>query len=162
VVAAAGEVIPADGEVIEGAASVDESTITGESAPVIREAGGDRNSVTGGTKVLSDRLVIRVTANPGESFLDHMIHLVEGARRVTIFGESVAVRADIHTLGGLSAHADQEGLLGWLGHFRRPPRQTFIVHGEADTARIFAGVAAQRLGWQNVVVPQHGGSVEVI
>ncbi len=78
---AAGEVIPADGEVIEGAASVDESTITGESAPVIREAGGDRNSVTGGTKVLSDRLVIRVTANPGESFLDHMIHLVEGAQR---------------------------------------------------------------------------------
>lgn len=88
--------------------------------------------------------------------------LVEGARRVTIFGESVAVRADIHTLGGLSAHADQEGLLGWLGHFRRSPRQTFIVHGEADTARIFAGVAAQRLGWQNVSVPQHGGSVEMI
>jgi K+-transporting ATPase ATPase B chain len=81
VVVAAGEVIPADGEVIEGAASVDESTITGESAPVIREAGGDRNSVTGGTRVLSDRLVIRVTANPGESFLDHMIHLVEGAQR---------------------------------------------------------------------------------
>jgi K+-transporting ATPase ATPase B chain len=81
VVVAAGEVIPADGEVIEGAASVDESTITGESAPVIREAGGDRNSVTGGTKVLSDRLLIRVTANPGESFLDHMIHLVEGAQR---------------------------------------------------------------------------------
>ena len=81
VVVSAGEIIPADGEVIEGAASVDESTITGESAPVIREAGGDRNSVTGGTKVLSDRLVIRVTANPGESFLDHMIHLVEGAQR---------------------------------------------------------------------------------
>ncbi|MGE5256187.1 MAG: potassium-transporting ATPase subunit KdpB [Hyphomicrobiales bacterium] len=81
VVVAAGEVIPADGEVIEGIASVDESTITGESAPVIREAGGDRNSVTGGTRVLSDRLVIRVTANPGESFLDHMIHLVEGAQR---------------------------------------------------------------------------------
>ncbi len=81
VVISAGETIPADGEVIEGAASVDESTITGESAPVIREAGGDRNSVTGGTKVLSDHLVIRVTANPGESFLDHMIHLVEGAKR---------------------------------------------------------------------------------
>jgi K+-transporting ATPase ATPase B chain len=81
VAVSAGETIPTDGEVIEGAASVDESTITGESAPVIREAGGDRNSVTGGTKVLSDRLVIRVTANPGESFLDHMIHLVEGAQR---------------------------------------------------------------------------------
>jgi K+-transporting ATPase ATPase B chain len=81
VVVAAGEVIPADGEVIEGVASVDESTITGESAPVIREAGGDRNSVTGGTRVLSDRLVIRVTASLGESFLDHMIRLVEGAQR---------------------------------------------------------------------------------
>jgi potassium-transporting ATPase ATP-binding subunit len=81
VVVSAGETIPADGEVIEGAASVDESTITGESAPVIREAGGDRNSVTGGTKVLSDHLVVRATANPGESFLDHMIHLVEGAQR---------------------------------------------------------------------------------
>lgn len=81
VVVSAGEIIPADGEVIEGVASVDESAITGESAPVIREAGGDRNSVTGGTRVLSDQLVIRVTANPGESFLDHMISLVEGAQR---------------------------------------------------------------------------------
>ncbi|HSV94139.1 MAG TPA: potassium-transporting ATPase subunit KdpB, partial [Desulfobacterales bacterium] len=81
VTVSAGEIIPADGEVVEGAASVDESAITGESAPVIREAGGDRSSVTGGTNVLSDHLVIRVTANPGESFLDHMIRLVEGARR---------------------------------------------------------------------------------
>ncbi|MBI4962219.1 MAG: potassium-transporting ATPase subunit KdpB [Desulfomonile tiedjei] len=81
VVVSAGEIIPADGEVIEGVASVDESAITGESAPVIRESGGDRSSVTGGTRVLSDRLVIRVTANPGESFLDHMINLVEGAQR---------------------------------------------------------------------------------
>ena len=81
VVVSAGEIIPADGEVIQGVASVDESAITGESAPVIREAGGDRSSVTGGTKVLSDRIVVRVTANPGESFLDHMINLVEGAQR---------------------------------------------------------------------------------
>jgi len=81
VVVSAGEIIPADGEVVEGVASVDESAITGESAPVIREAGGDRSSVTGGTKVLSDRIVVRVTANPGESFLDHMINLVEGAQR---------------------------------------------------------------------------------
>lgn len=80
-VVSAGEIIPADGEVIQGVASVDESAITGESAPVIREAGGDRSSVTGGTKVLSDRIVVRVTANPGESFLDHMIGLVEGAQR---------------------------------------------------------------------------------
>ena len=77
----AGEIIPADGDVIKGAASVDESAITGESAPVIREAGGDRSAVTGGTRVLSDEIVIRVTANPGESFLDHMIALVEGASR---------------------------------------------------------------------------------
>jgi K+-transporting ATPase ATPase B chain len=78
---AAGEVIAADGEIIEGVASVDESAITGESAPVIRESGGDRSAVTGGTKVLSDWIRLRVTANPGETFLDRMIALVEGAER---------------------------------------------------------------------------------
>jgi len=78
---AAGEVIPADGEIIEGVASVDESAITGESAPVIRESGGDRSAVTGGTKVLSDWIRVQVTANPGETFLDRMIALVEGAER---------------------------------------------------------------------------------
>ncbi|MCL4798808.1 MAG: potassium-transporting ATPase subunit KdpB, partial [Burkholderiales bacterium] len=77
----AGDFVPADGEVIEGVASVDESAITGESAPVIREAGGDFGSVTGGTRVLSDWLVVRVTANPGETFLDRMIGMVEAARR---------------------------------------------------------------------------------
>ncbi|HTJ97230.1 MAG TPA: potassium-transporting ATPase subunit KdpB, partial [Rhodocyclaceae bacterium] len=77
----AGESIPADGEVIEGVASVDESAITGESAPVIRESGGDFSAVTGGTRVLSDWLVIRVTVNPGETFLDRMISMVEGAKR---------------------------------------------------------------------------------
>ena len=77
----AGEVIPADGEIVEGLASIDESAITGESAPVIREAGGDKSSVTGGTKVLSDRIVVEVTTKPGESFLDKMIALVEGASR---------------------------------------------------------------------------------
>ncbi len=77
----AGDVIPADGEAIEGIASVNESAVTGESAPVIREAGGDRSSVTGGTKVLSDWLVVRVTSNPGETFLDRIIAMVEGARR---------------------------------------------------------------------------------
>jgi K+-transporting ATPase ATPase B chain len=81
IVVLAGEVIPADGEVIEGVGSVDESAITGESAPVIREAGGDRSAVTGGTKLLSDRLVVRVTQEPGKSFLDRMIALVEGAER---------------------------------------------------------------------------------
>ena len=77
----AGEAIPGDGTVIEGIASVDESAITGESAPVIREAGGDRSAVTGGTKVLSDRIVVEITQEPGKSFLDRMIALVEGAER---------------------------------------------------------------------------------
>jgi len=81
VVVEAGEFIPGDGEIIEGIASVDESAITGESAPVIRESGGDRSAVTGGTRVLSDRIVVRISANPGESFLDRMIALVEGATR---------------------------------------------------------------------------------
>ncbi|NJD62900.1 MAG: HAD-IC family P-type ATPase, partial [Deltaproteobacteria bacterium] len=81
VIVSAGELIPGDGEVIEGIASVDESAITGESAPVIREAGGDRSSVTGGTRVLSDRIKVVITADPGESFLDRMIRLVEGAQR---------------------------------------------------------------------------------
>jgi K+-transporting ATPase ATPase B chain len=81
VIVEAQETIPCDGEVIEGVASVDESAITGESAPVIRESGGDRSAVTGGTRVLSDWLVIKITANPGETFLDHMISMVEGAKR---------------------------------------------------------------------------------
>ncbi|MCU7731023.1 potassium-transporting ATPase subunit KdpB [Actinoplanes sp. KI2] len=81
VVVEAGQIIPGDGDVVEGIASVDESAITGESAPVIRESGGDRSAVTGGTKVLSDRIVVRITQRPGESFIDRMIALVEGANR---------------------------------------------------------------------------------
>ena len=81
VLVAAGEFIPGDGEVVEGVASVDESAITGESAPVIRESGGDRSAVTGGTRVLSDEIRVRITSNPGETFLDRMISLVEGASR---------------------------------------------------------------------------------
>ncbi|MGW7406588.1 potassium-transporting ATPase subunit KdpB [Streptomyces sp. NPDC054833] len=81
VVCEAGDIIPGDGDVIEGVASVDESAITGESAPVIRESGGDRSAVTGGTKVLSDRIVIKITTKPGETFIDRMISLVEGAAR---------------------------------------------------------------------------------
>jgi K+-transporting ATPase ATPase B chain len=81
VLISAGELVPADGEIIHGVATVDESAITGESAPVIREAGGDRSAVTGGTRVLSDQIHVRVTANPGDSFLDRMIGLVEGAER---------------------------------------------------------------------------------
>jgi K+-transporting ATPase ATPase B chain len=81
VVIEAGEIIPGDGDVVEGVASVDESAITGESAPVIRESGGDRSAVTGGTKVLSDRIVVKITSKPGETFIDRMIALVEGAKR---------------------------------------------------------------------------------
>jgi K+-transporting ATPase ATPase B chain len=81
VVVEAGQVIPGDGDVVEGVASVDESAITGESAPVIRESGGDRSAVTGGTKVLSDRIVVKITSKPGETFIDRMIALVEGAQR---------------------------------------------------------------------------------
>ncbi len=81
VVVSAGDFIPSDGEITEGVASVDESAITGESAPVIREAGGDRSAVTGGTRVLSDRIQVKITSNPGETFLDRMIALVEGAER---------------------------------------------------------------------------------
>ena len=81
VICEAGDIIPADGEIIEGLASVDESAITGESAPVVRESGGDRSAVTGGTRVLSDRIVVKITMDPGEGFLDRMISLVEGASR---------------------------------------------------------------------------------
>jgi K+-transporting ATPase ATPase B chain len=90
----AGDLIPGDGEIVDGIASVDESAITGESAPVIRESGGDRSAVTGGTKVLSDRIVIRISADPGESFLDRMIALVEGIASVdesAVTGESAPV-----------------------------------------------------------------------
>ena len=81
VVVSAGESIPGDGDIIQGIASVDESAITGESAPVVRESGGDRSAVTGGTRVLSDRIVVRITSKPGETFVDRMIALVEGASR---------------------------------------------------------------------------------
>ncbi len=87
--------------------------------------------------------------------------LVEGAKSATLFGQSVPVRADIRTIGGLSAHADQEGLLDWLGHFRQPPQRTFVVHGEAEIAATFAAAVQRRLKWSNVSVPQYGDSIEV-
>jgi potassium-transporting ATPase ATP-binding subunit len=115
VVVVAGEVIPADGEVIEGVGSVDESAITGESAPVIREAGGDRSAVTGGTRLLSDSLVIRVTQEPGKSFLDRMIALVEGAERrktpneialnILLAGLTITFLAAVVTLKPYAAYA---------------------------------------------------------
>jgi potassium-transporting ATPase ATP-binding subunit len=112
-----GEIIAADGDVMEGAATVDESAITGESAPVIRESGGDRSAVTGGTRVLSDRIVVRVTANPGESFLDRMIGLVEGAQRqktpneialsILLAGLTIIFLIAVATLSPFSIYAGQ-------------------------------------------------------
>ncbi len=111
----AGELIAADGDVVEGAATVDESAITGESAPVIREAGGDRSSVTGGTRVLSDAILVQVTANPGEAFLDRMIALVEGAKRqktpneialsILISGLTIIFLVAVATLSPFSLYA---------------------------------------------------------
>ena len=111
----AGELIPGDGEVIEGAASVDESAITGESAPVIRESGGDRSAVTGGTRVLSDHILVRISSNPGESFLDRMISLVEGASRqktpneialsILLSGLTIIFVIAVGTLGPFSIYA---------------------------------------------------------
>ncbi|WP_426243369.1 potassium-transporting ATPase subunit KdpB [Nocardioides sp. LHG3406-4] len=115
VVVEAGQVIPGDGDVIEGIASVDESAITGESAPVIREAGGDRSAVTGGTKVLSDRIVVRITAASGETFLDKMISLVEGTSRrktpneialsILLVSLTLVFLAAVATLAPMAAYA---------------------------------------------------------
>jgi K+-transporting ATPase ATPase B chain len=111
----AGELIPGDGDVIEGAASVDESAITGESAPVIRESGGDRSAVTGGTRVLSDHILVRISSNPGETFLDRMIALVEGATRqktpneialsILLAGLTIIFVIAVATLGPYSIYA---------------------------------------------------------
>ncbi|MDR0439359.1 MAG: MBL fold metallo-hydrolase [Candidatus Accumulibacter sp.] len=87
--------------------------------------------------------------------------LVDGARLATIFGESVPVRARIHTVGGLSAHADQSALLDWLSAFRRPPGKTFLVHGEAGTTKAFAEAIDEKLGWKDVYLPQRGQSFDV-
>jgi metallo-beta-lactamase family protein len=87
--------------------------------------------------------------------------LVDGARVVKIFGEPVPVRARIHTVGGLSAHADQEALLNWLGNFRRPPGKTFLVHGEAGTMAVFAEAIEEKLGWKDIVMPRLGQRFEV-
>lgn len=87
--------------------------------------------------------------------------LVDGAKRVTLFSQSLPVRADIYTIGGLSAHADQGALLQWLGHFRRPPHRTCVVHGEAGTATGFAALVESQLGWTGVSTPAYGSSVEL-
>ena len=124
VVVTAGQVIPSDGEIIQGIASVDESAITGESAPVIREAGGDRSGVTGGTRVISDRIVVKITALPGRTFLDRMITLVEGASRqktpneialtLALAGLSLAFLIVVIPLWPMAWNAEQY-MMGYLG-----------------------------------------------
>jgi len=116
VVCEANQTIPMDGEVVEGAASVNESAITGESAPVIREAGGDRSAVTGGTTVLSDRLVIRITANPGEGFMDRMIALIEGAKRQKTPNEiALSILLSALTLIFLLVCTTMQPFAHWIG-----------------------------------------------
>ena len=115
VVVVEGQVIPGDGEIIEGVASVDESAITGESAPVIREAGGDRSGVTGGTRVLSDRIIVEVTAEPGHSFLDRMIALVEGGLcgeegKICCQGRKPGQDSEEQKWGKLAAQQERGGL----------------------------------------------------
>ncbi len=131
VVCEAGDIIPGDGDVIEGIASVDESAITGESAPVIRESGGDRSAVTGGTRVLSDRIVVRITSNPGETFIDRMIALVEGAKRQKTperdRADDPAGGHDHHLpAGGRDARAVR-GLQRALGRGRARCRRIFLL-----------------------------------
>jgi K+-transporting ATPase ATPase B chain len=116
VIVTAGETIPADGEIIEGVASIDESAITGESAPVVREAGGDRSGVTGGTQVLSDEIVVRVTVDPGSSFLDRMIALVEGAKRQKTPNEiALTLTLSALTLAFLIVTVSLVPMANWFG-----------------------------------------------
>ena len=136
VVVEAGQVIPGDGTVVEGIASVDESAITGESAPVIRESGGDRSAVTGGTRVLSDRIVVEITSNPGETFIDRMIALVEGASRQKTPNEialSILLAGPDDRLPDRDRHAAAlRDLRGRRGHDGRPDRAPRLPDPDDD------------------------------
>ena len=141
--------IPSDGEVIEGIASVDESAITGESAPVIRESGGDRSAVTGGTRVLSDEIVVRITARPGETFIDRMIALVEGSERkktpneialnILLAGLTIIFLLATVTLQPFAMFADAE-------QTRRHPRRAARVPDPDDDRRAALGHRHRRHG----------------
>ena len=100
---------------------------------------------------------ILITGFQAEGTLGRRI--VDGAKEVRIFGIRIPVRADVYTIGGLSAHADQAALLAWLGHFRRPPQQTFVVHGEPQVSQAFATAIRQRPGWRNVAIPEARSTV---
>ena len=162
----AGEIIPGDGEIVEGIATVDESAITGESAPVIRESGGDRSAVTGGTRVLSDEIVVRITAKPGETFLDRMIALVEGANRqktpneialsILLAGLTIIFLLAVTTLQPFAIYSGAEQsiivLIALLGvphphHDRRPAvGDRHRRHGPARAAQRAGDVGPRRRG----------------
>ncbi|MDR2919497.1 MAG: potassium-transporting ATPase subunit KdpB [Tannerella sp.] len=137
VVCEAGDIIPSDGEVIEGIATVDESAITGESAPVIRESGGDRNAVTGGTKVLSDKIIIKITSNAGNTFIDRMIALVEGAKRqktpneialtILLSGLSIIFLLAVVTLPAFFGYSLQASGLSQSGNLSLPVLIALLV-----------------------------------
>ena len=148
-VVAAGEVIPGDGDVVEGIATVDESAITGESAPVIRESGGDRSAVTGGTRVLSDEIVVQISARPGETFMDRMIALVEGADRQKTPNEialSILLAGpDHHLPAGRGDAAAVRHLLGGRAVDRRARRPARLPHPD-DHRRPAVGHRHRRHG----------------
>ena len=161
-----GDLIPGDGEVVEGVASVDESAITGESAPVIRESGGDRSAVTGGTRVLSDYLVIRITANPGETFLDRMIALVEGAERqktpneiaLTILLSGLTI---VFLLGGRRRYSRSRSTAGRRSGFRFWSRCSSVSFPTTIGGLLSAiGIAGMDRVIQQNVIAMSGRSVE--
>ena len=159
IIVQAGEQIPADGEVIEGAASVDESAITGESAPVIRESGGDRSAVTGGTTVISDYLVIRVTSQEGESFLDQMIAMVEGASRKKTPNE-LALQILLVALSLSLIHISaEEAYCRVLEAARVLGAGCYVMHGIVKArrgSRINYEAAGKRLGDLGRMAADHG------
>ena len=137
IICEADDLIPADGEVVEGIATVDESAITGESAPVIRESGGDRSAVTAGTKVLSDFLIIKVTSEPGKNFLDRMIHLIEGAKRQKTPNE-IALNIVLSGLTIIFLLTDIS--LKFFGNYTEMLSSGFIAHNYSSCACFFLSV----------------------
>ncbi|WP_405680477.1 potassium-transporting ATPase subunit KdpB [Streptomyces sp. NBC_01238] len=141
VAVAAGQVIPGDGDVVEGGASVDESAITGESAPVIREAGGDRCAVTGGTVVLSDQVVVRITQQPGESFLDRMILLVEGANRQKTPGElALTLLLVMLTFIFLMAVVTLQPMAIFSKHYNAAAHDTAVLNADGVTGLVLVSL----------------------
>ncbi|WP_372495712.1 potassium-transporting ATPase subunit KdpB [Kitasatospora humi] len=141
VVVAAGELIPGDGDVVEGVASVDESAITGESAPVIRESGGDRCAVTGGTRVLSDQVVVRITQEPGDSFLDRMIALVEGANRQKTPNElALNLLLTMLTFVFLTAVVTLQPMAVFSKHYNAAAHNTAVVNGNGVTGIVLVSL----------------------